>query len=180
MRILIVYATTEGQTRKIARHIANYLAQIGHSVELLNVDDAANLDLTQSNAAILAGSVHAGRYQSALCAFAKEQAATLATMPNLFLSVSLTAAAENPDDHAELARIAAHFVEVTGWNPRQIAQVAGALRFSEYSFFTYWAMRWIGKNKDQNVTGKTDIEYTDWEGLSRLIKEWSDVVSAGR
>ena len=35
MKILVVYATTEGQTRKVARHVFDRLAGAGHSVELL-------------------------------------------------------------------------------------------------------------------------------------------------
>jgi menaquinone-dependent protoporphyrinogen oxidase len=37
MKILIAYATTEGQTRKICRYCADVLIDEGHSVELLEV-----------------------------------------------------------------------------------------------------------------------------------------------
>ena len=50
MYLLIAYATTDGQTRKIARFAADRLAVQGHSVELLNVEDAEGLDLSASTA----------------------------------------------------------------------------------------------------------------------------------
>ena len=62
MYLLIAYATTDGQTRKIARFAADRLASLGHAVELLNVEDAEGLDLARFDGAILAGSLHAGGY----------------------------------------------------------------------------------------------------------------------
>lgn len=38
--VLIVYATREGQTRKIARRIADVLCERGHATELVDTDDA--------------------------------------------------------------------------------------------------------------------------------------------
>ena len=56
MRILICYATTEGQTRKICRFVADHLMDNGHSVELLSADDgldeASELDLNRFDAAV--------------------------------------------------------------------------------------------------------------------------------
>ena len=70
MLILIAYATTDGQTRKIARFAADRLAGQGHAVELLNVADAKGLDLSRFRAAILAGAPHVGGYHKAPAAFA--------------------------------------------------------------------------------------------------------------
>ena len=63
MRILICYATTEGQTRKICRFVADHLMDKGHSVELLSADDgldeASELDLNRFDAAVLQRNVQA-------------------------------------------------------------------------------------------------------------------------
>ncbi|MBA4323810.1 MAG: protoporphyrinogen oxidase, partial [Rhodobacter sp.] len=81
MHLLIAYATTDGQTRKIARFAADRLAGQGHAVELLNVEDAEGLDLSRFDGAILAGSLHAGGYQKTLARFARDAAVELALMP---------------------------------------------------------------------------------------------------
>lgn len=36
MKVLIAYATTEGQTRKISQAIADQVVELGHQVELLD------------------------------------------------------------------------------------------------------------------------------------------------
>jgi len=173
MKILIVYATTEGQTRKIARHAADHLADKGHAVELLPAEDAGEPDLARFDAALLAGSLHAGAYQASLRSFAKANAAGLGALKTLFLSVSLSAAGDNPDDHEGLEKCLEDFVAETGWTPARAHHVAGALRFTEYDFFRYWAMRWIASNRGQKVSGQEDVEFTDWAALESLLDDWA-------
>ena len=180
MRILIVYATTEGQTRKIARHAFDRLAAAGHATELIGAEEAQGLDPSSYDAAILAGSVHAGRYQKSLGDFASAMRDALARMPTLFLSVSLAAAGEDEADWKGIRDCVARFADETGWTPGRVEHVAGAFRFSEYDFFKSWAMRWIASQKDQSVTPGVDKEYTDWASLERVLQDWTQEVSAGK
>jgi menaquinone-dependent protoporphyrinogen oxidase len=173
MKILIAYASTEGQTRKIARFCADHLADAGHAVELMRAEDAEGLELGRYNAAILAGSVHIGHYQEALVRFAREAAADLATMPTLFLSVSLAAAGKDAEDWKGLDDCVERFRIATAWKPGRVEHVAGAFRFTEYDFFRAWAMRWIAAQKGQKVNPQEDKEYTDWDALARLMDDWA-------
>ena len=173
MRILVGYATTEGQTRKIARFVADHLAGGGHAVELLPLSDAEGLQLGRFDRAVLAGSVHGGQYQSDLIDFARDAASGLAAMPTLFLSVSLSAAGEDPEDWEGLRACVDRFTRETGWTPDRIAHVAGAFRFTEYDFFRAWAMRWIAREKGEDVDTSGDTEYTDWAALAAVLDDWS-------
>ena len=177
MRILICYATTEGQTRKICRFVADHLMDNGHSVELLSADDgldeASELDLNRFDAAVLAGSVHVGKVQRALIEFASELTDGFREMPVLYLQVSLAAAGKDAEERAELARIAEETVAAFGWTPAKVLQVAGAFRFSEYDFFKAWAMRWIASQHGQKVDPKADREYTDWARLAEAVDGWA-------
>lgn len=172
MRIAIIYATTDGQTRKIARFAADHLTDSGHSVELLPAVDAADLDLGRFEAAILAGSVHMGEFQPALAAFARSHAAALARIRTLFLPVSLSAAGTDAKDLQGLREVVATFETDTGWTPGRTEHVAGAFRFTQYDFFRAWAMRWIAVQKGETVDPHADKEYTDWAALSALLADW--------
>lgn len=172
MFLLIAYATTDGQTRKIARFAADRLTATGHSVELVNAEDTVGLDLSRFDGAILAGSLHAGGFQKSLARFARDQAATLALMPTLFLAVSLSAAGNDPDDWAGLRRCLAEFESDTGWTPGRVDHVAGAFKFSEYDFFRAWAMRRIADQKGETVEAGKDKEYTDWAALILALDQW--------
>jgi menaquinone-dependent protoporphyrinogen oxidase len=68
MKILIVYATTEGQTRKVARHVFDRLAGAGHAAGLIAATEAEGLDPAGFDGVVVAGSVHGGRYQGELLA----------------------------------------------------------------------------------------------------------------
>lgn len=173
MKILIVYASTEGQTRKICSHALDYLTKAGHSAALVPAEGGMDISPGSFDAAILAASVHARKYQPALIAYSTEHAATLNTRPTIFLSVSLAAAGDDPEEHADLDRIAAEFASGTGWTPSRIEHVAGAFRFAEYDFLKYWAMRWIEHEKDPGTPPGTDREYTDWAKLDAVLDDWT-------
>ncbi|WP_296425172.1 flavodoxin domain-containing protein [Yoonia sp.] len=178
MKILIAYASTEGQTRKIVRFCADYLTTEGHSVELLPAEDAIDTDLSQFDAALLAGSVHGGKYQKPLIALASRQADALAHMGAAFMSVSLAAAGDDEDDWEGLEDCVNRFVSQTEWSPARVMHVAGAFRFSEYDFLKSWAMRWIAAQKGQDVDPHKDKEYTDWAALRIALSDWISAASS--
>jgi menaquinone-dependent protoporphyrinogen oxidase len=178
MKILIAYATTDGQTRKIARFAADRLAGQGHAVELLNVEDAEGLELSRFDGAILAGSLHVGGYQKALVSFVSDARDALAGMPTLFLAVSLSAAGSDPEDWQGLRDCLVAFEDETGWTPGRTEHVAGAFRFTEYDFFRAWAMRRIADQKGQKVEPGKDREYTDWPALIIVLDGWLSAIKA--
>lgn len=177
MTILVAYATTEGQTRKIARHVAARLSALGRSVELMSVTEAADLPLRDYGGAILLASVHAGRYQPAFVSFVTAQKAALERLTTAFLSVSLSAASHETEDLEGIAGVVRNLVAETGWTPGTIEHVAGAFRFGQYDFLKSWAMRWIASKRDPNADPAGDTEYTDWAALDRFVEGWVAEIS---
>lgn len=172
MKIVIVYATTEGQTRKIARHAADHLSAAGHAVELLPAAEAGTAPLPRKAEVIVAGSVHAGGFQRELVDFVRNHRAELAARDAPFLAVSLTAAGKAEADWTALDKTIARFRTDTGWSAPRLVHVAGAIRFSEYDFFRSWAMRWIASERGHRVGGSQDVEYTDWDELDATLDAW--------
>lgn len=179
MKILIVYATTEGQTAKVARFAFDRLVAAGHSVALVPAAEASGVDPGGFDGAVVAGSVHGGRFQKEVIGWARAEARRLDTVPTLFLSVSLAAAGDDAEDWAGLWACIDRFIEETGWTPGRVEHVAGAFRFSEYDFFKSWAMRWIAAQKDHGAPAGEDREYTDWAALDRVLGDWTAGLGAG-
>ncbi len=178
MKILVLYATTEGQTRKIAEAVASQFQ--GDDMTLVDVVDAPdNLNPVQFDAAVIAASVHMHKYQSAITRFARDHHADLNQMPSLFISVSLSAAGDDPDDLRGVAECVEKFKAETSWNPQQTLQVAGAFRFTKYDFFKSWAMRRIAKDKKIKVNPHEDLELTDWSALTRDIQSFRATLLSG-
>ncbi len=177
--ILIAFATTEGQTRKIARFAADHRTGLGASVELLNAEDAEGLNLARFDGVILAASLHMGHFQKALIGFAKANGAALTARPSLFLPVSLSAVGDDDAGRKGLEDCVAQFVTETLWRPGQIRQVAGALHFKEYDFFKACMMRRIAASKGKALGAGGDMDYTDWPGLEAGLTAWQVALKSG-
>jgi menaquinone-dependent protoporphyrinogen oxidase len=172
LKILVTYATSEGHTRKIGRQVTDRIANAGHAVELLDLGNAADIELGRFDGAILAASVHMGHYQRSLTDFVANQCKALKEVPTLFLSVSLSAAGHDTEDWSGLDRIMTDFVEATGWTPDRVEQVAGAYMPSQYDIFRRFIMRRIIATKDAKTDLSSDYDYTDWRALDRIIDDW--------
>ena len=173
MKTAIIYATTEGQTRKICQFLADRLVDLGVSVELLDVDDAAGTPLDRFDQVILAASIHAGGYQKSISRFVSQNVSAINNRMPVFLSVSLSAAGTDEEDWKGVHRILEAFLAETGLQPDRVEHVAGAFRFSEYDFLKTLAMRWIAHQKGEDIPRGEDREYTDWAQLEELATQLS-------
>jgi menaquinone-dependent protoporphyrinogen oxidase len=181
MKILVLYGTTEGQTRKIADFVTTKLKGRGDVVALIDAtDQPLDLQPQDYDAAILAGSLHAGVYQAPLIHFARKHHEALNTLPTAFLSVSLSAAGKDPEDLKGMAACADLFRKETGWKPSEVHHVAGAFRFTEYDFFKRWVMKVIAWERGMKTSGVIELELTDWEALSRLVDAFHEHATAAR
>ena len=171
--IAVIYATTEGHTRKIAKAIADRFDSLGWSVNLLDAADKPSAEiLTHADAAILAGSLHVHVFQNALAHFAKHNAERLNAMPTAFCAVSLSALGE-PEEKDGAGECVEKFLAKTGWRPAVTQHVAGALMFTKYDFFKTWIMKRIAKDHGMDVSTGEDIEYTDWDALNVFCDEFA-------
>lgn len=170
MKILVLYATSEGQTLKIAEYLAECLRQRGHAVVLADVTSGAkSLDLSAFDAAILASRVHAGRHHRAIVSFVRRYLRLLAAMDTAFVSVSMSAAHRRDEDGARLAQYRTEFVRATGWDPGEYHDVAGARLYTRHNRLTRWVLAIIDHNQfDPNK----DHEFTDWLDLRSFIDGW--------
>ena len=172
MKLVIGYATNEGQTRKIAQYVADRCVDLGHSIEMMGLSDAGSVDLARFDGAILGGSLHAGHYQKVLSEFAAQHVAALDAIPTLMISVSLAASGHDSEEWRTLDTILDDFQNATEWTPGEVVQVAGAYKPSEYDVFRRFIMRRIIANKDPDLDLDWDKEFTDWEALDAVISAW--------
>ncbi|HSJ15034.1 MAG TPA: flavodoxin domain-containing protein, partial [Longimicrobiales bacterium] len=160
-RILVVYGTMEGQTRKVAQFAADLIRDAGCDVELLAVEAVTSVQLLDVDAVLLAASIHVGRHKPAVHAFVRAHRALLASTPSAFLSVSLSAA--NEQHHADALGYLNAFLDETGWQPALRDVVGGALRYSEYGVLKRLMMKHIARSHGLSGDTSRDHELTDWD-----------------
>ena len=167
MNILVIYGTTEGQTRKIAAFIADHLREKGSTVTLVDSTEARKaFSLDGFDAVIAAGSVHNGRHQTALFEFVRQHLEALQTKPTAMVSVSLSMASDDKEDRLDAIAYAERFVDAAEWKPTVIHLVAGALRYTQYDFFKSWMLKIIAGAKGACTDTSKDHEFTDWRDLA--------------
>lgn len=177
--ILLSYATSEGQTGKVAGRMADGLRARGHGVDLLELPAPhAPDDLGAYDGVIVGGSIHVGRHQPALADFVRERREGLAARPTAFVQVCLSAAADDPDRRAEATRYVDEFREATGWEPDLVGVFGGALRFSEYGFLKRALMKRIAADATGDTDTSRDYEYTDWAAVEAFVDEFAVLVEA--
>jgi menaquinone-dependent protoporphyrinogen oxidase len=169
MLILVLFSTTEGHTRKLAQFVAARLRLCGHRVQL---HDAIHVDLPDAarfDAVLLLASVHLGRYQRSFVEFVRKNHDALNLMPNAFISVSLSAAGDNPSDLAGIRECVDRLERETLWHPTAVHHAGGAMRFSAYGFFTKLAIRYIARRRGKSVKTSKDYDLTDYAALETFI-----------
>lgn len=177
-RILVAYATSEGQTGKIAHRIADQIGRHGHQVTLVDVHEgAARSVVDEFDAAVLAGSVHAGRHDTALIAFAHHHQPRLTEAPSAFVSVSLAASSDRPEDQKGVRGWAETFYKNSGWTPDITHFAAGALYDSRLGFFKRIILHWIMRKQGVALDPSGETEFTDWKKLEAFVEEF--LVKAG-
>jgi len=168
MNVLIAYATTEGQTQKIAKFIGGVLSAGGHQVRLHNVSDPyGGLSLSDYDKMIVAGSVHSGAHQSDLQLFVFAHRDRLGRLPGMLVSVSLAAAFTDTAEEAK--KYVDTFLEAAQWKPTQIVMVAGAVKPGIYDWFQQSALRDGDLASHLTEDLQSTKEFTDWDDLTRKI-----------
>jgi menaquinone-dependent protoporphyrinogen oxidase len=174
VNVLIVYGTTEGQTRKIAEWTATHIRECGHQVELR--DSAAfgsDSDCGTFHALIVAASVHQQYHQETITDFVIAHRELLNARPSAFISVSLSAVLE--EGQTEAQKYVDRFVSVTGWQPRMTLLLGGALRFTEYDYFQEQIVKFIVMKGSGAASTEGDREFTNWNALAGFVNGFLEV-----
>ena len=175
MRVLIVYGTTEGQTRKIAERIAERVRELGYEAQLQDSSAISdNLQIDEFATIIVVASVHQHVHQEAVTAYAMAHRDQLNAKFTGFVSVSLSAALER--DHLQAQTYVDRFVAETGWRPNRTLVMPGALRNTSYDYFKQQIVKYIVMKGSGPVDTEHDYEFTDWEALSKFVDSFVEMV----
>ena len=174
-KILAVYGTHYGQTKKIVTRLGKLLAAYGHHVTAWQGDQLPeDFSIEEFDAFLVAGSVHFGRHQVYLRDFVRRHRMRLNTAPAAFISVCGALAGNwAPGPEAARGYLERFFAE-TGWAPSVSRSAAGAVAYTKYGFFTRHIMRFISAQTGRPTDTSRDWEFTDWDEIDRLGMELAD------
>lgn len=177
-RVVVAFASREGQTEKIARHIALGLERRGYAVRLIDLasgETEAGAD--DCEGAIVLTSIHRGRYEQVLSSFLMRHGPALRQCPSAFVSVSLSAAAVDPKERVALDEIAQGFLHDVGWHPDVILHAAGAIHERDLGLIERYAVHRYVDEKHLALDQSGDTEFTDWHEVDSFIRTFADMVA---
>jgi menaquinone-dependent protoporphyrinogen oxidase len=181
-QILVLYATREGHTRRIAEHVAADLRLRGLTPCVHDARASSPFDASAYDGAILLASAHVGRHEREMIGFVKEHRHALEKLPTAFISVSLAEAGAEMEgaspekrelSEKEVRELINRFLEETGFLPTHVKPVAGALLYTKYNVLIRLVMKHIAKRSGGSTDTSRDHEYTDWEALDRFVSEFA-------
>lgn len=166
-RILLLFASTHGQTRDIAWAIERELRRHGHLVDLVDARRPAP-GPAGYDAVVIGSRVEFGRHAAAIRRYVARHRDQLARIPGAFFSVSMSVASQKPEPYAE------RFIEQTGWRPARWTSFAGALAYRQYNPLLRFVMKRISRKEGHTTDTSRDHDFTDWgavRGFARAIAE---------
>ena len=176
----VFFATSEGQTRRIAERLAAALH--GHGIDSRAIDiagaDAALIDWTKVRGALVGASIHVGKHQKTADRFVRAHVSDLNAVPSAFFSVSLAAASKNEKEVDAAEALARAFPAARGWTPETIVSLAGRLAYREYSILIRWVMKRIATKEGGPTDTSRDHELTDWARVEQLAREMAQRIRA--
>jgi menaquinone-dependent protoporphyrinogen oxidase len=178
--VLILYASYDGQTARIAERIRDVAVKAGHRVALRRFDgpDACG-DIARHDAVVVGAAIRFGHHDRALEKALRPHSGALSARPNAFFSVCLSAG--GPGAKPDSARkYVEDFCKRTAWEPRETASFAGALLYSRYSPFIRFMMRLIVGSAGGETDTSRDYEYTDWVAVERFAKGFVERLSVAK
>jgi menaquinone-dependent protoporphyrinogen oxidase len=178
VEVPVFYASTEGQTRRIAERVADRLRGRGLPASAVDVasPQAAGLDWSGVRGAVLGASLHLGKHQKAAVRFVAANRDRLNAVPSAFFSVSMAAASKNPAEVEAARTIATGFLDASGWRPGTVECMAGRLAYTQYGFVTRLLMKRIARKEGGATDTSRDWEYTDWAAVDRFADAFAACV----
>ena len=169
MAILLLYGTTHGHTRKIATFMAGRLAEAGHQVVAVDSADIPDeIEVDAFEVVIVAASLYANGFQPAVVQFVTDHHHVLASRPSAFVSVSLSAAGDDPEDRRSLVRRVVQLRTDADWSPTVLTHVGGALPDGVDHTADAFLARWMARAG--RAGGERD--QTDWVALAAFVDDF--------
>jgi menaquinone-dependent protoporphyrinogen oxidase len=163
VKILVVYGTRNGQTKRIAERIGARLHERGVMVDLVDARAIPiDLRIAEYDGVIAGASIIAGRFQTSVGDFISGFRAEIALVPSAFFGVSLAEA--DPRLRGQAAEQIGRFMVEYAWRPTLTASFAGALPPSR--------LRWLARYVLFRRLDKRREEFTDWTAVAEFADEF--------
>ena len=166
---LIIYSSTDGHTKIICERITNFLND-GNFVELLPLEDAQKIELSNFEKIIIGASIRYGKHSKELYKFINLNKNILDKKKCAFFSVNVVA--RKPEKNtAETNPYINKFLKISKWKPNKIKVFAGKVDYPNYNFFDKYIIKFIMFITKGPTDTSRSYEFTDWSKVDDFSEE---------
>tara|TARA_Y100000589_G_scaffold169342_1_gene161020 strand:+ start:136 stop:672 length:537 start_codon:yes stop_codon:yes gene_type:complete len=167
-KLLFLYSTVDGHTKKISEYIFSKLKN-KKIICISSIEDSNNYKVSDFDQIVIGASVRYGYHRKNLYEYVKKNKTDLNNKKTVFFSLNLTARKPEKNSPSTNPYII-KFLKKVDWEPTISEVFAGRLDYPNLDFFNKLAILFImiitNGPKD---TSKT-YELTDWKRVDKLIK----------
>lgn len=160
-KILILYASVDGQTLKISNFLSEQLKENGWEIVLFDINDF-NGELGKFDKIIIGSSIRYGVHHKGIIDFIHQHKEALDGHKTAFFSVNLVARKPEKNQPDTNPYVIKFFKEIT-WRPTLVEVFAGKLDYKKYPFFDRIMIQFIMWMTKGPTDKNTKIEYTNWD-----------------
>lgn len=174
-RILLLYSSVYGHSRRISERLQAHLVRQGAAAEVAAITDAGP-DPAAFDAVVIGASIRHGKHHPAVMDYIRRHLALLQGRPGAFFSVNLVARKPTRNTR-ETNPYLRRFMAQCPWQPKLQGVFAGELDYARYGPLDRRMMQfvmWLNK-------GPTDpaakVEFTNWNEVERFAAQVAALVN---
>ena len=161
-KVLILYSTTDGHTRRICERLQRLIEGQGYRVMLADLEEGPGPDLAPYDKLVIGARIRYGKHSPRVAEFIDRNRALLDERPSAFFSVNIVA--RKPEkNRPETNPYVRKFLKQVSWRPAATAVFAGKLDYPKYGFWDRLIIRFIMWMTRGPTDPATVVEFTDWE-----------------
>lgn len=168
-KVLIVFSTVDGQTRRICERIRLSLERRGHEVVLADIVDALDADWDTFDKIVVGASIRYGRHRPVVYRFIERHLRVLRSRPCAFFSVNVVARKPGKDTPTGNPYMRA-FLRRSPWKPDTLAVFAGRIDYPTYRRMERLVIRFIMWLTHGPTDPRSRIEFTDWSAVDAFAE----------
>ena len=173
MNSLIIYSTTDGQTKKICETIKENSIN-KNSYEIVSLEEASNKKIEKYEKIIIGASIRYGRHSSKVYEFIESNKNVLEKKKSAFFSVNVVARKPDkstPDTNPYIRK----FLKKTSWQPKKLGVFAGKIDYPRLSLVNKNVIRLIMFITNGPTNINNSYEFTDWKRVKEFTREFDKI-----
>ena len=173
MNSLIIYSTTDGQTKKICETLKNNSTN-KNSYEIISLNEAFYKEIEKYEKIIIGASIRYGRHNPKVYKFIQNNKNILDRKKSAFFSVNVVARKpekNTPDTNPYIRK----FLKKSNWHPKKLGVFAGKIDYPKLGFINKNVIRFIMFITSGPTNINNTYEFTDWQRVKKFIREFDEI-----